>query len=194
MARRSFLLAGPVGRHAGLPELKDADYIREVLARPDGVTEADLEQDLVSRAAALGIEWARSGGPNTQEQGTPAVEIMDGLDSQQARGISTGSDETADTGEPPPTSDHVVATTPLTPTNGSMRRRSRSLSFSQYELYISQVDPALDQPKFVGAAHGKSDGTAGNGAKPGAKWGVKDFTRSIAARLKRRKPSPNLPM
>jgi hypothetical protein len=158
------------------------------------VTEADLEQDLVSRAAALGIEWARSGGPNTQEQGTPAVEIMDGLDSQQARGISTGSDETADTGEPPPTSDHGVATTPLTPTNGSMRRRSRSLSFSQYELYISQVDPALDQPKFVGPAQGKSDGTTGNGAKPGAKWGVKDFTRSIAARLKRRKPSPNLPM
>jgi hypothetical protein len=187
MARRSFLLAGPVGRHAGLPELKDADYIREVLARPDGVTEADLEQELVSKAAALGIEWARSGGPNTHEQVAPAVEIMDGLDSQQARVISTGSDETADTGEPFPTSDNA----PLIPTNGSMRRRSRSLSFSQYERYISQVDPALDQPKFLGAVHGKSDG---NGAKPGTKWGVKDFTRSIAARLKRRRPSPNLPM
>jgi hypothetical protein len=193
MAKRSLLLAGPVNRHARLPELRDSDYIREVLARPDGVTEADLEQELVSRAVALGIEWAISGGPNTHEQGTPAVEILDGPDSQQARVTSTGSDEAADTGEPLPTSDHA-ATRPLTPTNGSMRRRSRSLSFSQYERYISQVDPALDQPKFLGAAHGKSDATAGNGAKPGTKWGVKGFTRSIAAKLKRRRPSPNFPM
>lgn len=193
MARHSLRLARPVDNHARLPELADADYIREVLAGPDGVTEADLEHELVSRAVALGIEWSISGRSNTHEQGTPAGGYLDELASQQARAVSAGSDGTADVGVTCPASDHETAAPP-TPTDVSARRRSRSLSFSQYERYISQVDPALDQPKFLGPAHGKSEGTAGNGAKPGTKWGVKDFTRSIAARLKRRRPTPNLPM
>jgi hypothetical protein len=75
--------------------------------------------------------------------------------------------------------DHATA-------DASLRRRSKSLNYSHYERYISQVDPALDQPKF----------RAGGGivVKSGSKKGVRGFTRSIAARLRRRRPNPTLPM
>jgi hypothetical protein len=165
--------------------------VREVLARLDGVTEADIEQELVSKAKALGIEWSGSGRCETQEEEVLAG-VLDDADKEPSRAVSAGSDGTTDVGLAPRPPDQTTATS-ATPTEASARRRSRSISFSLYDRYISQVDPALHQPKFLRPDQGK-DGTGGSVTKSGSRKGVRDFTRSIAARLKRRKPSPNLPM
>lgn len=190
MARHSLLLAGPVDSQRGAPELGDADYVREVLGRPDGVTEADIELDLMSKAIALGIESPK---PHTEEQSRSAHDSSDACRPEHAHAASTGLDETGDPAPASQTPDHTTAI-PTTPTEPSARRRSRSLSFSQYERYISQVDPALDQPKFLRPAHGKAEWGAGIVIKSNAKGGVRGFTRSIAAKIMRRRPSPNLPM
>jgi hypothetical protein len=79
---------------------------------------------------------------------------------------------------------------PATLTEGQGRRRSRSLSFSQYDKYLSQIDPALDQPKFLRPNSNKTEWSAGIVIKSGTRKGVKGFTRSIANRLRRRRPSP----
>ncbi|KAK3901038.1 hypothetical protein C8A05DRAFT_35301 [Staphylotrichum tortipilum] len=201
MARRSLLLAELADAHPAPPELDDADYVREVLARPDGATEADIEQELALRAAALGIELpapgggGTGGGSNTDDQGTsPAGDSSDGRhSSQRTRAVSAASDGSTDT-----------STTPLTDSSSRRQPRNRrSLSFSQYERYISQVDPALDQSKLLGPRHEKAGWSASIVAKSGGKksgggggggGGVRGFTRSIAAKLRRRRPSPNLPM
>ncbi|KAK4042862.1 hypothetical protein C8A01DRAFT_44217 [Parachaetomium inaequale] len=175
MARLSLLLADPVD---GAPEFGDADYIREVLLRFDVATEAEIEEELVAKAVALRIELPTSGRPYTQEQAMAARRPLNATAVQHSRAVSTGSDGTADSGMTLQTSDHATA-------DASLRRRSKSLNYSHYERYISQVDPALDQPKFR---------AGGIVVKSGTKKGVRGFTRSIAARLRRRRPSPNLPM
>ncbi|KAL2180952.1 uncharacterized protein P884DRAFT_191296 [Thermothelomyces heterothallicus CBS 202.75] len=219
MARSSLLLDEPVavagaGRKLQLPELADADYVREVLARSDGATEADIEHELLSKAAALRIELPASAFPDAQERShepqAPGAQRQNGA-------APTGSDGgSADCSATPQTSDRGAAgpgtpaaaaaaaaatttttttTTTTSPTTmtretTSTRRRSRSLSFSQYERYISQVDPALEQSKFQ-----KSEPAGGIAAKPSGKKGVRGITRSITARLRRRKkPSPDQPM
>jgi hypothetical protein len=189
MVRRSILLADRVDGQAGLPELRDADYVREVLNGPDGATEADIEQRLISQAAALGIETGRT---STQEHGILAGGSPDTPRLQGARAGSAGSDGAVGDGTTRQTSDHTTATP--APEEVAARRRSRSLSFSQYEKYISQVDPALAQPKLVRPGNDKSEWSAGVVLKSGTKKGVRGFTKSIAAKLRRRRPSPNLPM
>jgi hypothetical protein len=191
MVRHSILLAGDrVDGQAGPPELRDADYVREVLNGSDGATEADIEQRLISKAAALGIETGRG---NTQEQGSQDAGPLDTQRLQGARAGSAGSDGAVGDGTTQQTSDHATATT-ATAEEAAARRRSRSLSFSQYEKYISQVDPALVQPKLVRPGNDKSEWSAGVVLKSGTKKGVRGFTKSIAAKLRRRRPSPNLPM
>jgi hypothetical protein len=194
MARHSLLLADPIDGQVDPPELREDDYVHEVLARPDGTTEADVEQELMLKAAALGIELPPSAGSNLQEQETRGGESADThSDAQPARLMSAGSDGTADTEEGSPTSDHAIEN-PARPTDGSSRRRSRSLSFSQYDRYISQVDPALDQSKFLRPNHDNGEWSTGVVVKSNSRRGVRGFTRSIAAKLMRRRPSPNLPM
>ncbi|KAL2198577.1 hypothetical protein P885DRAFT_32989 [Corynascus similis CBS 632.67] len=190
MARPSLLLADPRSGRIRLPELEDVDYVREVLGRSDGVTEADIEQELVSKAALLRIERPPSACPGAQEQGAATVRSLDAPDVHQRRAVSMGSDGIAAlTTVTMQTPEPAAARRPVTATETAIKRRSRSLSFSQYERYISQVDPALEQSKFQ-----KSELAGGVAAKPSAKKGVRGITRSIAARLKRRRPSPGQPM
>ncbi|KAL2183236.1 hypothetical protein L209DRAFT_695355 [Thermothelomyces heterothallicus CBS 203.75] len=193
MARSSLLLDEPVavagaGRKLQLPELADADYVREVLARSDGATEADIEHELLSKAAALRIELPASAFPDAQERShepqAPGAQRQNGA-------APTGSDGgSADSTTTTTTTTTTTSPTTMTRETTSTRRRSRSLSFSQYERYISQVDPALEQSKFQ-----KSEPAGGIAAKPSGKKGVRGITRSITARLRRRKkPSPDQPM
>ncbi|KAK4148969.1 hypothetical protein C8A00DRAFT_47328 [Chaetomidium leptoderma] len=194
MARHTLLLAGPVdGLQTGPPELGDVDYVREVLARPDCATEADIEQELVAKATALQIELPISGQPSPKYYGVTAGEPPGTPGSQHTRAVSTGSDGPEDTGVTPPTSDPPGPAAPPT-TDALTRKRSRTVSFSQYDRYISQVDPALAQPKPPRPTHEKSEWSAGIVIKSGTRKGVRGFTRSIAARLRRKRPSPNVPM
>ncbi|AEO54765.1 hypothetical protein MYCTH_2297743 [Thermothelomyces thermophilus ATCC 42464] len=204
MARPSLLLDEPVaGWKLQLPELADADYVREVLARSDGATEADIEHELVSKAAALRIELPASAFPFPDPQERSHEPRAPGVQQQQQNSAaSTGSDggsadcsatlQISDRGAASPgtpATATITRETTMTREATATRRRSRSLSFSQYERYISQVDPALEQSKFQ-----KSEPAGGIAAKPSGKKGVRGITRSITARLRRRKPSPDQPM
>lgn len=174
-------------------EFGDADYIREVLGRPATAAETDIEQELVAKAAALGIELPISATRFTAiEPSSPTAVSSDALDLQHGRTVSTGSNETA-VCRVESNASHQSTVMPATLTESPGRRRSRSLSFSQYEKYLSQVDPALDQPKFL---RSKGDKTAGVVIKSTSRKGVKGFTRSLANRLRRKRPAPaaNTPM
>lgn len=208
-ARRSTLLASSSldgsGR-IGLPELEDAEYLREVLGRSDGATESDIEQELISRAAALRIELPTSRRPSTQDQRIAAGRFLETPPRQRSRAGSAGSDgsrrsiRTSRTADQPRATGTTTATTTTTTTPASLaevttKRKSRPLSFSHYEKYISQLDPALVQPKLPRPTRvEKAEWTGGVLVKSGTKKGVRGFTRSIAARLRRKRPTPNLPM
>lgn len=130
-----------------LIELDDADYVADVLQPGDKTSEEEIEEELTQRATTLGISIP------------PAIPIASsnhGADSDitafssHARNTSTGSNETADTAfssQPSsPTVDRSSNSANLPP---SPRARSRSLTFSQYEKYLAQVEPTLNQPKFL---------------------------------------------
>jgi hypothetical protein len=189
MAPQSLPPADPVDGRAVPTELGDVDYAREVFGRTDGATEADIERELMAKASALGMNLSISGGPDTQDPRTPAGGLDDTLALLHGRTVSTGSNGTAVSRIESHTS-HLSATMPATLTEGQGRRRSRSLSFSQYDKYLSQIDPALDQPKFLRPNSNKTEWSAGIVIKSGTRKGVKGFTRSIANRLRRRRPSP----
>ena len=201
-ARHSMLLTDSVDGQAEPPELREADYVREVLARPDGTTEADIEEELLAKAAALGIELPTSGRSSTQEQRTLEDKCLAPRPGPQlTHQVFAGSDDRADAAGPAPqVSDPAAAavattTAATTQTEGSAaRRRSKSPSFSQYDRYISQVDPALDQSKFLRPNHDNAEWSAGILVKSSTRRGVRGFTRNIAAKLMRRRPSPSLPM
>jgi hypothetical protein len=201
-ARRSTLLASSSvdGGRIGLSELEDAEYVREVLGRSDGATESDIEQELVARAAALRIELPSSRRPSTQDQRIAAGRSLTTAPRQHSRAGSVRSNGTTRSIRTTRTGDQPIETGTATETPAPLaeittRRKSRPLSFSQYEKFISQVDPALVQPKIPRPTRvEKAERTGGVLVKSGTKKGVRGFTRSIAARLRRRRPTPNLPM
>jgi len=153
----------------------EGNYVREVLARSDGVTEADIERELLAMAESLGIEL-----PNPSALGLPdttthhsdhtaasnssRTSSSPSHDSDKTlvpphlnpnRPFSTGSDVTAFTAVTTVVPSHPSrASTALSPTltdtstGGRRRSRSSSLNFSYYDRYISQLDPTLVQPKL----------------------------------------------
>lgn len=193
MALQLLPAADPVDGQPGLPELRDADYLREVLCcQGDGATEADIELELNAKASALGIELpllppARP--PTEDEPGTPAAESSaDSLvsRSQHARTGSSASTETAISVLTAHGSTHS-ADVPAVLTDVSSKRRSKTLTFAQYENYLSQVDPALDQPRFLRPNHDGAGWSAGIVIRPGARRRVRGLTQSIVNRLRKMK-------
>ncbi|KAK4682760.1 hypothetical protein QC764_118930 [Podospora pseudoanserina] len=181
----------------GPPELSDIDYLREVLGQqqpPDGKTEADIQSELADKAAALGIELPIEGGARlTVEEQLSGGESDGAFTRQHGRTVSsTSSNETVDSGSGSHASRHSIVL-PATLTESAARRRSRSLTFSQYEKYLGQINPALDQPKFMRLQHDKTERSAGILVRSGTRKGVMDLKRSIASRLKRRRATPSSP-
>ncbi|KAK4240120.1 hypothetical protein C8A03DRAFT_42324 [Achaetomium macrosporum] len=193
MPRRLLLLPAPLHGHSGPLELADADYVSQVLNRSDGATEGDIDQELMAKAAALGIELPVSRRNSTHEPRSPTSDSGDTLDLRRTRTVSMGLDKTTDMGRAWQTSDNVTAFL-TTPSETPDKRKSRSLSFSQYDKYMRQIDPALDQPKFLKPNREKARWSAGSMTKPGSRIRVKSFTRGLAKRLRKRRPSPNNPM
>ncbi|KAK4102225.1 hypothetical protein N658DRAFT_423975 [Parathielavia hyrcaniae] len=188
----------PNSPHAAPPELCDADYVRGVLNACDGETEADLEQRLMAKAAALGIEPAGLAGAQEEKEEEEQEPIVGSpLDANgalaHARTGSGDSDGAAHDGIGPQTLDHATVTTRAALVEISARRRSRSLSFSLYERYVSHVDPAIAQPKLLRPANDRSEWSAGVVVVSATKRGARSLTRSIRARLRRKRPPPNLP-
>ncbi|CAJ2503841.1 Uu.00g112350.m01.CDS01 [Anthostomella pinea] len=134
------------GQDARLPELREIDYFNEVFQLSANGTEAYLNT-LIAKAANLGISVSR---PSTAVSAADKRNMSGGdsnitLDTNHARTVSTGSDDSTSTALTSPSSNdgHDFTGKILT------RRRSRGLTFTQYENYLAQVDPNLNQPKFL---------------------------------------------
>lgn len=198
MARHPLRPAGSVRRPPRLPELGDTGYVGEVLCRPDGTTEADVELELQARAAKLGIVLSDSRRSDAPLDQTIPI-LASGGDAPDApvlqhhsREVSNGTDGPADAAMTSPTSDHTPAiATHDAVTEASGRRRSRSLSFSRYDKYINEMDPTAGLPK---PPRPKYEQAGGPVAKHGSRKGVRGFTRSLANRLRGKKADQETPM
>lgn len=130
-----------------LIELNDAGYLADVLQPGDKTSEEEIEEELMQRAAALGISIPPAIPTDSSNNGADSDTTAF---SSHARNTSTGSNETADTAlssQPSsPTLDRSSNNPNFPP---SPRARSRSLNFSQYDKYLAQVEPNLNQPKFL---------------------------------------------
>ncbi|KAG6367708.1 hypothetical protein INS49_001903 [Diaporthe citri] len=130
-------------------ELNDLSYLVEVLRSVE--TEQNIEQDLTTRAAALGISIQAPPSP-TGDTSSPGPESDATLSSTHARNTSSGSDKTtgtAMTSNPPSRPDTGAAQRDSAPPLPSSRARSRSLNFSTYDKYLAQLEPNLCQPKIL---------------------------------------------
>ncbi|KAH8886735.1 hypothetical protein GQ53DRAFT_827708 [Thozetella sp. PMI_491] len=168
------------------PESDAAQYLREVLCQPEGVMEADIDQLLFQKATALGIELPdyRTTADMSEVSGAG---MSDTEGSQHhARSSSTVSDCT------------VASESPTSPTSPSLdgtsvlaRKRSRSINFAPYDKYISEIDPNLNQPKFVYPPPPKPPDRAGSIFSVRSRKSITEFKRSIASKLRKRRPLPS---
>lgn len=144
---------------AALAELNDIDYLVEVLQPEDRMSEEEIARDLATRAEALGI-------PTRPHTPIEHSNIGAGSDTTAAsthiRNTSAGSNETIDTALTTPSSPTTACPESPDQANPSMspRTRPRCLTFSQYDKYLAQVEPNLNQPKFLKQTTPMTDTTA----------------------------------
>jgi len=128
------------------PELSEEGYLKEVLHVTAKQSEAEVVDELVAKASALGI--ATSSRPSTPgKQNISSAESATTDGTRHARTLSTDS-----------AGSHSTALTAYSFTQGpakmepqqkaAAKRAARGLSFSQYDEYLKQVDPNLKQPKL----------------------------------------------
>ncbi|KAK8103763.1 IBR domain-containing protein [Apiospora kogelbergensis] len=141
------------------PELSDAEFLSQVLQTRADNTERWLN-DLINEAASLGISISR---PSTalsapaEPSNFRTAESSVTLETSHTRTASSGSNGSSSTAMtsdddnqhhcPPqkPNHDNNNNTT----TSFLARRRSRNLTFSQYDKYLAQINPNMTQPKFL---------------------------------------------
>ncbi|KAH8908226.1 hypothetical protein BR93DRAFT_877964 [Coniochaeta sp. PMI_546] len=150
-------MAGAVTRP---PELSDAEYVRAVLKQPTAMTEDEIEQELLAQAAKLGIDISalattRPSTPSdklitiTSSGPEPAAAVTPVRHARTGSNASNGSGSTLAHPHHPFTSLSSPSVFADTPDRTLTRKRSKSLSFAQYEKYLSHFDPnLLHQPKF----------------------------------------------
>ncbi|KAK6860272.1 IBR domain-containing protein [Apiospora arundinis] len=142
------------------PELSDAEFLSQVLQTRADNTERWLN-DLINEAASLGISISR---PSTALSAAAAAEEPSNfrtaessvtLDTSHTRTASSGSNGSSSTAM---TSDddnqhHYLPQKPNHDNNNTAgfltRRRSRALTFAQYDKYLAQINPNMTQPKFL---------------------------------------------
>lgn len=173
------------------PELVDAAYAQEVLGEPTGRTEQDVDVSLAAKAAELGVDLdAVYPGPSTTENSkVSSIESAPSVATRR-RSVSTASIRSTSTG----LTSHNSVSLPATLTEAApklVRRRSKALSFSQYDKYLSQVAPNLTQPKFLPQCPAKSDRDRPLSVfSMTSKISVKDLKRGFAIKLRwKRKPA-----
>ncbi|KAH8196559.1 hypothetical protein TruAng_009287 [Truncatella angustata] len=130
-----------------LPELAEADFLSQVFqVTPD--SSATIVEDLIKKAASLGIAVPRSSNVFASAD-THATRNTSSADSSATSNTSharTASAESKCSASTTLTSaDDYIEPAP----NALTCKRSRTLAFSQYDKYLSQVDPNLGQPKVI---------------------------------------------
>ncbi|KAK3365181.1 hypothetical protein B0T24DRAFT_427321 [Lasiosphaeria ovina] len=191
------------------PELNDAEYIREVLGRSGGRTEDDVEEELVARAAVLSIQLplpayepaaaAAATEGSVCGRGNPDVSnahladslVLSPSDHGRTESTSSGSDDVTSSGLTSQASRRsvMIPATLTESTHVLSRRKSKSLTFVQYEKYLSQLDPALDQPRFLSPPPSKPERFTSIIIRAGTIQGVRNLTRSFSTRSRKVRPS-----
>jgi hypothetical protein len=131
------------------PELSEAGYLKEVLHVTAQLSEAEVVDELLAKASALGI--AASSRPSTAgKQHISSAESATTDNTRHARTLSTDSDGSASTALTSHSS--VKRLSAMDATGPSAKRSSKVLSFSQYDKYLNRLEPNLKQPKMPKAA------------------------------------------
>ncbi|RYP04820.1 hypothetical protein DL765_010049 [Monosporascus sp. GIB2] len=129
----------------GLPELNEKEYMSEVLELSIDNFEAYFES-LMARAVSLGISLSRpsTGVSTTDKHDTPGAESSATPDFNHSQIVSPSSEEPANT-----------ALTPLSSKGASesavrflTKKRSKALTFAEYENYLAQADPHFKPSKY----------------------------------------------
>ncbi|KAF5659732.1 hypothetical protein FHETE_9280 [Fusarium heterosporum] len=165
---------------ATVPELSDLDYFIAVLHLPNGRTENQIEDDLVSRANALGI----SSAPVTDKRITSSVESASTV--YNARTFSMLSRDSTSTVLTTHSSLFGSPTPDLALSSG---RQSKDFSFVQYDRYLSVIDPHHNHPKTTRESlpPNKSTPSIFSGKTKRSLFSVKS---SFKLRWKRKSPQP----
>ncbi|KAK8016513.1 RING/U-box [Apiospora rasikravindrae] len=147
------------------PELSDADFLSQVLQTRADNTERWLD-DLISKAASLGISISRPSTALSTAAEPSNFRTADSsvtLDTSHTRTASTGSNGSSSTAMtsdddnhqhfPPEKPNNNSSTNNNNNNNNSIltRRRSRNLTFAHYDKYLAQINPNMNQPKFLSA-------------------------------------------
>jgi len=175
------------------PELSDAEYVRAVLRQPTSKTEDELDQELLAAAQKLGIDLStppiaatRPSTPSSDKRissGTEPGAVAVTPARSHARTASATSNASGTTAAYRTTSNRSASTLPQ-PERTLARKRSKSLSFSQYDRYLSQVDPNLHQPKFLSHTSSRSASDPASDTTFRSVWLLK---RGLTQRLKWRR-------
>ncbi|KAF7552088.1 hypothetical protein G7046_g7523 [Stylonectria norvegica] len=126
---------------AAVPEMSDADFYTTVLQLPRDCIANQIDEPLIARANAMGISTAA-----VDKRVTSSVESASTSATYHARTFSMLSDASASTALTCHSSLFGPSTLNLAVES---RRESRDLSFSQYDKYLSVVDPHHGQHKFL---------------------------------------------
>ena len=118
-------------------EFNDGDYLREVLQLNEGRTEAFFDDDITREAEKLGIAITRSSTPSRNPHDSLCESAA--TVASHHRTASSGSQESTSTGLTSTLSNEHSDF----PTSMQSRKRNstrRSLSFSEYEKYLGQME------------------------------------------------------
>lgn len=130
-----------------LPELNEARYLRDVLCLTPEQTESALDNELNSKANALGIVIPQS-PTMSDKRYTSSAQSASTAVTYHGRTFSTGSNGSASTALTDFSSAFTPSSPDLKPADGTPRKRTKALGFSQYDKYLSNLSPSLDQPKI----------------------------------------------
>ncbi|KAI0119093.1 hypothetical protein F4814DRAFT_226016 [Daldinia grandis] len=138
-----------------LPELREADYLTQVLQLSSEKTEAYLNE-LIMKATTLGITISQpSSAVSIRNKRNPSgAKSSITIDTNHGRTASTGSEGSASTAL---TSHPSTDGYPEITGRSIARKRSKALTFAQYENYLAQADPNLNQPKFISPSPTESE-------------------------------------
>lgn len=157
------------------PELDDAEYVSEVLRLQEGQTEEALDAMILREAESLGVPTTRPRPVPETASAASSTSQATASASRHGRNGSTATNETASTAltaystandAVPPWSTVITSTTISSnsflanPSSADAsnpgavaQKRSKSLSFSQYDKYLAKLDPSVSltvsQPKFL---------------------------------------------
>lgn len=160
---------------------EDVDYLVDVLGLDGGKSESDLDDEVLAKAGALGIdvtslsaaELAPTPSAARSTASLPPCRRVPTLSTAQSSATSHSS-----------VLDSFPTTTTTTKRPADSRRLSETLTFSLYDEYLAQLGPNIKQPKFAKAL---TDGDVGQvnppRLGPAKKKGTSIFVSGFMTRM-----------